>query len=403
MPAAVDPRPYAAALVDALPATLALTERLVAIDSPPDDPDGVDAVTRAVADALAALGFAIERVPLSGRGDRLSATLALGRGPRLLILGHADTVWPAGTAAAWPFARDGDRVTGPGVGDMKGGVAMAIAALGVLRASGGLDGLGAVRFLLVPDEELGSVGSRGWIEAAARDADACLCLEAAAPGGGIVTARGAVGAMTVRATGRAVHWTDPEAGASAVSALAPLVERLEGLSRREAGVLASVGVLRGGTARQVVPGAAELHLDVRAPDAASAGALVAKVGAVVARAAAPEGVALHVEGGVTRPAFPASGGTRWLYGQAQALCDRLGAPLHAVRERGGSDASFAAALGVPTLDGLGPICHDNCGRGEWVEVPSIVERGALLAGLIATLAREGRAIDKAGAPATAAA
>ena len=146
-------------------------------------------------------------------------------GPRVLIVGHADTVWPAGTAAEWPVQRDGDLLSGPGVGDMKGCLVMAAHACAAVRDAGGLARIGALELLVVPDEELGSVGSRAWIERRARDSHACLGLEAGWPGGGLDVERGAVGALRLTATGRTAHAAGHEgAGASAVAALAPLVD-----------------------------------------------------------------------------------------------------------------------------------------------------------------------------------
>ena len=173
-----DVKAYRAALDAALPAILADAERAVSIDSGSYDAAGVNAVQDLWAAMLTGIGFVVERVPLQGRGDQLTARLALGNGPRVLVLGHADTVWPAGTVAEWPFRRDGDRITGPGVGDMKTNVVMALHAIRMLIARG-LSGLGSITVLTVPDEEIGSPGSRAWIEAEARHADLCLTLEPA--------------------------------------------------------------------------------------------------------------------------------------------------------------------------------------------------------------------------------
>jgi len=382
-----DTRQYAADIEAALPRLLPLLERAVNIDSGSYHAPGVNAFIDLVAGQLSELDFSVERKPLSGRGDQMTARRRFGGKGKLLILGHADTVWPAGTVAEWPFTRADDRISGPGVGDMKGGVISAIFALKSLIARGHLSGLAECTFLLVPDEELGSVQSRAWIEAEARGADACLTLEPCRPGGGVVTARGAVGAVIVRATGVSAHCaTTPEKGASAVRALARLIEELEGLSRHSEGVSASVGIFKGGAARQVVPPEAELHLDLRAPDARAAEVLLDGVRRIVERAPVDERVRLTLSGGISRPAFPRRPGTVALYARAQMICSELGAPIFEVASRGGSDGSFAAALGVPTLDGLGPICHDSCSRRETVEVSSIVPRAALLSGLMAYVA-----------------
>jgi glutamate carboxypeptidase len=372
-----------------LPAMLEETERLAAIDSGSYDADGVARVGDALGELLSERGFAIQRAPLEGRGPQLSATLELGTGPRLLVLGHADTVWPAGTAAEWPVQRSGEMLSGPGGGDMKSCLVMAAHALdAAVRA--GLDGIGAIELLVVPDEELGSPGSRAWIEERARSAGGCLGLEAGWPGGGVVVSRGAVGALYVSAHGRSAHCAGHEdEGASAVAALAPLVPALEACSSRADGVRVSVGVFSGGVARQVVPDLAELHVDLRAPDADRADALLARVTEVI-QAQRPNGVEIESRGGFTRPAFPEEA-SRDLWTLAKARADELGIPLEPVHTRGGSDASFAAALGVPTLDGLGPICHDSCARGERIQITSLADRGALMAALVFDLAAQARA------------
>jgi glutamate carboxypeptidase len=380
---------HAAGMQAALPDILAMAERCVNIDSGSYLAGGVNAVIDIWARMAAGLGFAVERAPLAGFGDQMTARLPLGgNGPRVLVLGHADTVWPAGIAAEWPFKREGDRITGPGVGDMKTNVVMALHAIRMLLAEKALSQLTSITLCIVPDEEIGSPGSRAWLEAEAREADLCLTLEPCRPNGGMVVGRGAVGAFYLSATGITAHvGSAREKGASAVAALAALVAPLEALGDPPNGLCATVGILRGGEARQVVPGSAELHLDLRAPDDAAGEKLLAEVRAIAARPPADPRVTISARGGFTRPAFPTHEGTRALYVMAEGFCASLGIPVHQVVSRGGSDGSFAARLGVPTLDGLGPITHETCSRREWVEVPSIVTRGAVLAGLMASAGR----------------
>lgn len=391
----LDPRHLAADLAAALPDILGMTERVVNVDSGSYDAAGVNQVQDLFAAALSEIGFAVTRRPLQGRGDQLSARLAPGGGgPRVLVIGHADTVWPAGTVAGWPFRLDGTRMTGPGVGDMKSCVVMAIYAVRALAARGALGGLAELRFITVPDEELGSPGSRAWVEEEARDADVALTLEPGRPGGGVVTARGAVGAVYVTAEGVSAHCGSArEKGASAVAALAPLVARIEALTRLDDGVIATVGIFRGGAARQVVPHEGEMHVDLRAPTAEAADALLEALEAMVAVPPSDPRVRLGMRGGFGRPAFPRNAGTARLYRLAEEIAARLGAPVFEIHSRGGSDGSFAAALGVPTLDGLGSITHETVSRREWVEVDSIPQRGALFGALIAALAerRDARA------------
>ena len=263
---------YATSIAQRLDAIVDLTRHLVEIDSPTDSPDGVGAVCEVLGRAARDAGCEVAAWPVAGCGPLLDVQLRLGDGATILLLGHADTVWPVGTVADWPFRVDGGWLSGPGVGDMKCCVATAvhaIAALGRVRPPG----LGTIRLLVVPDEERGSTGSRAVIEAAARDAASCLVLEAARPGGGVVTSRGAVGAMRVVATGSGRHVTDPGEHASALAPLAALVGPIEGLGAEDA--LASVGRLVAGTARQIVPAQGELLIDLRAGTTAAAEELAA--------------------------------------------------------------------------------------------------------------------------------
>jgi len=371
---------------------VAQTRALAAIDSGADDPAGVARVSAAVGELLARQGFVIESEPLDGAGPMVAARLRRARGRKLVLVGHADTVWPTGTAAGWRPRRRGPMLSGPGVGDMKGCLVMAAHALAAAQEAG-IDGIGEVVALVVPDEERGSVGSRAWIERHIRGAAACLGLEAGWPGGGVVVERGAVGALRVLARGRSAHCAAlQDEGASAVAALAPLVAALEALGGGGPARL-RVGVVRGGVARQVVPDRAELLVDLRAPDARQADTLVRRA-RELARRAGGGGVTVTVEGGVTRPPLPAAA-SRSLLALAADCAGRLGLALEPVSSRGGSDASFAAALGVPTIDGLGPICHDSCARRERIEIASLAERGALLALMVVELADRWRASGSA--------
>ena len=372
-----------------LPAMLGLIERSVSIDSGSYHASGVQAVIDLWAAHLAESGFSVERAPLAGRGDQLTARRSFGNGQRILVLGHADTVWPAGTVEDWPFHNDGQFLTGPGVGDMKANVVMALFALRRIAAAPP-PGIGSITMLIVPDEEIGSPGSRAWIERHAREADACLTLEPCRPGGKLVVGRGAVGAFYVRARGVTAHVGPSRAlGASAISPLAALVAPLEALTDLERGVGTSVGIFRGGAARQVIPDEAELHLDLRATTQEGADWLMAELHRITADKPPDPRVSITTEGGFYRPPFPTIPGTRRLYELAREVGAGLGVEVDEVVSPGGSDGSFAAALGVPTLDGLGAVCHESCSRRERVELASIVPRGMLFAGLIEAIGRKG--------------
>ena len=350
---------------------------LASIDSGSYDAAGVDRVADGYAALFAARGCTIARRPLPERGHQLTARLEVGDGPTVLVVGHADTVWPAGTAAAWPVARDGDWLSGPGVGDMKGCVVMAAHAIDACRH--GLTGW-ARRVLLVPDESHSLGAARGSRSVPGSPTPAWAWRRLARRR--VVVARGAVGVVRrprphrpprrarrgrqrgrgARAAGGALHDCRPTERARAV------------------------GVPVDGPAGR--PDEAELHVDLRAPTAEGADALLQRIDMVLAAHARP-GVRIETSGGFTRPSMePVVSGALWELARARAA--ELGIPLQAEHTRGGSDASFPAALGVPTLDGLGPICHDSCARGERIEIPSLADRGAVFAGLLLDLAAQAR-------------
>lgn len=270
---------------------------------------------------------------------------------------------------------DGEYAYGPYVGDMKGGLASAWFAVDALLHAG--VALPAdLSMMLVPDEELGSPGSRAWIEAGCAGADAVLVLEPTRPNGGVVTGRRAVGSIVARYTGRSAH-----AAARATLAL----EALTDTSRNR---VVNVGVLRGGAARQVVPHEAEMHVDIRAALPGDVATLEAQAKAILADTGDAR-VSVKIEGGWTRPVFPESV-SQGLYALAEAFARDIGAPIFPVVSSGGSDGSFAAAMGLPTLDGLGPICYETCSRRERILVASLAERGAILGALIAAAATVSR-------------
>lgn len=363
-----------------------LLAETVAMPSGSYEAADVDRLGARFAAAWGALGFTEERRPVAGRGDlRLfRRPCAGGRGGRILLLGHLDTVWSRADSAGWDYAEKDGFASGPGVGDMKGGIATAWLAVSALLELEDEASPSEIALLLVPDEEIGSPGSRAFIEEEARRSRCVLVLEPARPDGGVVIGRGAVGAMVLRAEGRSAHVAvNPEEGISALLPLAALVAPLSVLGGEQGGC-ASIGILRGGSARQVVPDRAEMHVDLRAPSQAAAEALEAGIRALAA--AQGGGAAVTVAGGVTRPAFPTAMGET-LFRLYREIAEQAGIAVSALTTRGGSDGSFGAALGIPTLDGLGPICFDTCSRRERILLASLSERALLLAGLILRLTR----------------
>jgi glutamate carboxypeptidase len=381
----LDPTELHASFRERLPSVLTDIEEVVNIDSGSYFAPGVTQVTQWVGRRLEALGFSLSFESLPSRGDRLVAVRSqAGRG-NLMILGHADTVWPNGTAAEWPFAVKDDWATGPGVGDMKSGLVMAINALDILGKRAAL-GFETIRYVLASDEELGSPACRSWIEYHARQSDWVLVLEPTRPGGGMVTSRGAVGAFFITAHGVSAHAAvDYRKGVSAVRALAKVVGPVEGLTDLDAGVIVNVGRFDGGTARQVIPENASLHLDVLARTPDQQQAVLDAIESLVAKANG-DGARVTLSGGWTRPSWPVNPGSARLYEYGKQTSDVLGLTTFEMPTvSGGSDGSFCGALGIPTLDAMGPECNDICSRRETIRVASIADRGAIFAGVIARL------------------
>lgn len=372
-----------------LDAMLADIAELVGIEAGSYDVEGVTRTSHWIGERLHAQGFELHYEEVPERGNRLLAVRkGQGKG-RLMILGHADTVWPRSTLENWPFEIRGELATGPGVGDMRGGLVLAINAIDV-ASKAGLAEFEEIKFLVVSDEELGSPLSRGWIEEHAKTSDWVLTLEPGRPGGGYFTSRGAVGAFFIEAVGQTAHAAaNYLKGASAVRPLAILVPQIEALTDLENGAIVNVGVFQGGDARQVIPGHAKLHVDMRARTPEAAAKLQREVERLISEVATDR-VSVVLKGGWTRPAWARTAETQALYAIVAKASEEIGAPCFELTNiSGGSDASFCGALGVPTIDGLGPICNDICSRDETIVVDSLVDRGAVFSTLIATLSGNG--------------
>ena len=372
-------------IVDArLPRFLSELETLVNIDCGSYTPDGVNRVADVVTDALEQLGAKVERIahqPAEGRqqlGDLVIGRLS-GDGPRLLLIGHMDTVFDPGTAASRPYQAHGDRATGPGVTDMKAGLLAGLHAIAALHESGSRP---AITFVANPDEEIGSPFSTPIIRSLAPEHDAALVLECARANGDIVSARKGIADYHVELVGRAAHaGVEPEKGRSAILEAAHQVLALHALNGRWPTVTVNAGVIRGGTRPNVVAERCELHVDVRA---ATADAFAAASAEVERLAASPivDGVTVSIRPSAGHPPMEKTDASARLVELAVAIAADLGFELRDAATGGASDANTTAALGLPTLDGLGPVGGDDHSVDEWLDLASVVPRTALLAGLI---------------------
>ncbi|HEY7513137.1 MAG TPA: M20/M25/M40 family metallo-hydrolase, partial [Vicinamibacteria bacterium] len=325
-----------------------LLRELVEIESPSHDAAGVGALADRVAAELRPLGLSVERVPVDGCGPVLRARGASGSRP-VLLLGHLDTVWPRGTIEARPARVEGERFFGPGAYDMKGGIVVAVFALRALAARGALP---SVEVLLTPLEEVGCEPYRALLEADMRRAAAVLDFEPAWPGGAVKTERKGSGTVLLRARGRAAHsGADFEKGANAILEISRRVLEAAALTDLPRGVTVNVGVVRGGVRPNVVPDHAEAELDFRVRTVQD-GHRVEE--ALLGLRSSDPGVSLEASGGLNYPPLERSPHVLSVYVEARAVASEMGMDLGEASTGGASEAAFAAALGVPTLDGLGP-------------------------------------------------
>jgi len=360
----------------------------VRVESPTTAPDRVGRMMDLAEAAMRPLGAAIERVPgRDGFADAVIARLPGRRdGPGILVLGHLDTVHPVGTIdGPLPVRRDGDRVYGPGIYDMKGGLRLACHALAAVRADGAVQPL-PVTVFFIPDEEVGSPSTRDLIE---REAAAHRYVLVPEPSrdGNLVTGRHAFLRYVLRVHGRPAHaGADNRRGRSAIRAMARLIERIESWSDHTRGQSYAVGVVRGGTFVNVVPILCEAEVLCVAPTEADIDTVRARMAALADPSAAddPE-IRIEVIAGPVRPLFAPHPGTMDLYARARALAEAIGfSPGHG-QFGGGSDGNFTGALGIATLDGLGVQGGGAHTHEEHLLVSSLEPRARLLAGLFETL------------------
>ena len=364
-----------------LPRYLAELESLVNIDCGSYTPEGVNRIAGFCTDALSAMGASVERRPTEGLGDLVIGRLP-GDGPRLLLIGHMDTVFDPGTAAERPFRREGDRALGPGVTDMKGGLLAGLHALAALQASGIRP---AVTYVCNPDEEIGSPFSGPHIRRLAAEHDAALVLECARANGDIVSARKGIADYHVEITGRAAHaGVEPEKGRSAVVEAAHQVLALTALNGRWPSVTVNVGVIEGGTRPNVVAARCGLKVDLRAASVAEFVAASSELERLVSTRTV-EGTQAELNRVASHQPMERSHATARLVGLAQEIARELGFSVNDAATGGASDANTCAAAGLPVLDGLGPVGGDDHSPDEWLDVTSIVPRTALLAGLISRI------------------
>jgi glutamate carboxypeptidase len=363
-----------------------LLGRFVRCESPSHNKAAVDRLGRMVASEWQRRGAKVRVVRQKARGDHVRAEIRMGRGRaagQIMILGHFDTVYPLGSLEQMPFRVSGGRAWGPGTFDMKGGLVLALAAVDALRAIGIATGKRLV-FMWTSDEEIGSESSRVAIEREARRSDAVLVLEPSfGREGRLKTARKGVGGAEIIVTGRSAHaGIEPEKGVNAVHELALQIARLMKMNQPRRGITVQVTVVKGGTVSNVIPAEARAQVDIRFGRVRDAWTIERKLCCL---RPILKGARVIVRTSPNRPPLERTAAVRTLFRQAKFLMREMGLPLGEAATGGGSDGNFTAALGVPTLDGLGAVGDGAHSLEEHVLIQALPERSALLAGLLATL------------------
>ena len=367
---------------EGLPLLLAQTEELVLIESPSHNKAACTRALALAAEWARGLGGSVRFHRSRDYADSLEARFfPPRRGAKqkpLLLLGHLDTVWPEGTLRSMPFRVTRDRARGPGVLDMKAGVAMAFAALRLLRDAGALTR--PITLLLHGDEEVGSPGSRAVTERVARGCEAVYVLEPAqGPSGAYKTARKGVGRYRLQVRGVAAHsGVDFAAGHSAVLELAHQLSAIATLTDPARGITVNPGVIGGGTLANVVAAEAWAELDVRIARVADAARIERQLRSLKPR---DRHCVLTLSGGLNRPPMERSRATAALFARARTQAAALGFPLEEAATGGGSDGNFTAALGLPTLDGMGAVGAGAHAPHEHVLRSFLAPHTALLAAL----------------------
>jgi glutamate carboxypeptidase len=361
-------------------------QQIVEIESPSDVKAAVDRFNSVLASRFSELGGKVQVHRQGKFGNHLEINFAGANrtAKPVLLLGHTDTVYPIGTISKMKYRIAKDRVFGPGVLDMKAGIALALHVVEALQAwhKGRLPR--PVTVLLVSDEEIGSQSSRALTEALARKSEAVLVLEPASGlKGAVKTARKGVGGYTLQVTGKAAHsGLDFEKGQSAVLELARQVLEISNLTDVSKGVTLNVGKISGGTRVNVVPAEATASLDVRVAAEKDAEEIHRRLMSLKPFNAHCK---ITVSGELNRPPMQRSAGVAALYDKARSIASDLGWDLKEASVGGGSDGNFTAALGIPTLDGLGAVGEGAHAEHESIVISELPKRAALLAGLLLSI------------------
>ncbi|QOS78196.1 M20 family metallopeptidase [Paenibacillus sp. JNUCC31] len=366
---------------------LDLIEKIVNIDSGTFYKAGVEQVGDVLASAYQALGFQVTVDQQSERGDHLVIVHPEEQHPDILIIGHMDTVFPVGTAQSRPFSQDESFAYGPGIYDMKASLVMTLFAIKSLIERGD-ESFKRVKIILNSDEEHGSIYSRELIEREAASVKYALIVEPSDMTGRLITGRRGGGKFELHVTGKAAHsGEEPEKGRSAIGELAHKIIQLHALTDPGAGVHVNVGVISGGTTPNTIAAHAKASIDVRMETLEQAMELERKIRDICG-AATTEGTTLVLKGSITRPPMIKTVKSEHLLKIVQEEALQLGESLTDMKIGSGSDGNLTSAVGVATIDALGPRGGNAHTAEEFLDIESLVPRTRLLANLIKRLSRE---------------
>lgn len=365
---------------------LELLKNLVSIDCQSTDIEGVNKIGDLLKSKFIKLGkeYNIKTIEQEKCGNHILITRK-GRIPgKILIIGHMDTVYPKGTITKRPFKIKENYAYGPGVSDMKNGIASIYHALKTLDTLY-KDDVKTIEVLFNSDEEIGSIYSKEYIKKYAKDADYALILESARENGNVVTARKGVSRYKVKSYGQAAHsGTSHHKGCNAIVALSHKIITLSKLTDYEKKTTLNVGVIQGGTTSNTVPDYCEAIIDVRTVSIEES-KRIDKAIKEICNKSEVKGTIIHVEGGLTRPPMEKLQGNNELYNLVKKIGESIGLNIGETFAGGGSDGNFTTYIGTPTIDGLGPIGGGDHSEKEYLDIKSIVPRTALLVKLIKCL------------------
>lgn len=366
------------------PEMMGLLEKLVNIDSGSYDKEGVDNVASILIDLYEALGFTVEVFPNEKLGNNYRLVHKEAVDPQIFITAHLDTVFPKGTVAERPFTIVNDRAYGPGVIDMKASHVLTYFAIKSLIEKNS-DAYKNVEILLNCDEEIGSPSSRPIIEKLAKGKSYALVMEPARANGAIVSARRGIGTYELMIEGKASHsGIAPKEGISAIQELSYKIQELHALSRHDEGVSVNVGLISGGTSVNTIAPSARAEIDLRI-STDEQGVDLNKTIIDICEKNVVEGIKLKVTGGINRPPMMKTEESTKLVDLIKSEASKIGLKIDDVFTGGGSDASFTAGMGIPTVDGLGPVGGHQHSDKEYLEIDTLPERTLLFANVIKKL------------------